>query len=136
MAWFQEKWVLRDTCKAKPIRDDADALWDSIAIPHETRWNLPLPSREGTLSYMREVRDHILDRLQRGDPSEELAYFVRYTTYHEDMHNEAFTYTRQTLEYTPPRFSTVPEGYPDTGGGPLAGRCRNPRRCLNARCHA
>ena len=33
VAWFQEKWVLRDTCRAKPIRDDADALWDSIAIP-------------------------------------------------------------------------------------------------------
>ena len=27
VAWFQEKWVLRDTCKQKPIRDDADALW-------------------------------------------------------------------------------------------------------------
>jgi iron(II)-dependent oxidoreductase len=121
VAWFQEKWVLRDTCKAKPIRDDADALWDSIAIPHETRWDLPLPSREGTLSYMREVRDHILDRLRGGELSEELAYFVRYTTYHEDMHNEAFTYTRQTLEYPPPRFSTVPDENPNIGGGPLQG---------------
>ena len=126
VAWFQEKWVLRGTCKAKPIRDDADALWDSIAIPHETRWDLPLPSREGTLAYMREVRDRILDRLQCGVLSDELAYFVRYTTYHEDMHNEAFTYTRQTLEYPPPGFSAVPEGHRDVGGGPLPGDAQVP----------
>ena len=28
VAWFQEKWVLRHVCKQKPIRVDADALWD------------------------------------------------------------------------------------------------------------
>ena len=37
------------------------------------------------------------------------------------MHNEAFTYTRQTLEYPPPCFSTAPEGHGDVGGGPLPG---------------
>ncbi|MCZ6677100.1 MAG: selenoneine synthase SenA [Candidatus Poribacteria bacterium] len=107
VAWFQEKWVLRDVCQQKPIRDDADALWDSIAIPHETRWHLPLPSREGTLAYMREVQDRVLEQLHRGNPSEELVYFARYTTFHEDMHTEAFTYTRQTLEHPPPRFSSA-----------------------------
>ena len=94
-----------------------------------------MPSREETLAYMREVRDQILDRLQRGEPSEELAYFVRYTTYHEDMHNEAFTYTRQTLEYPPPCFSTVPEGHSDIGDGPLSGDAEIPRRYVDAGCH-
>ncbi len=75
---------------------------------------------------MREVRDQILDRLQHREPSEELTYFVHYTTYHEDMHNEAFTYTRQTLEYPPPRFSTSPEGHSDIGGGPLSGDAQIP----------
>ncbi len=106
VAWFQEKWVLREVYKQKPIRDDADALWDSIAIPHTTRWDLPLPSREGTLAYMREVCNRVIEQLQRGEPSEAQVYFVRYTVYHEDMHNEAFTYTRQTLAYPPPRFSS------------------------------
>ena len=37
------------------------------------------------------------------------------------MHNEAFTYTRQTLEYPRPQFSTLPEDQGDVGGGPLPG---------------
>ena len=105
VAWFQEKWVLRHVCKRKPIRKDADAIWDSIVIPHTTRWDLPLPSRDGTISYICDVRDHVIDALQNDARSEQLSYFVRYTTFHEDMHNEAFTYTRQTLSYPPPRFS-------------------------------
>jgi gamma-glutamyl hercynylcysteine S-oxide synthase len=104
-AWFQEKWVLRHVCGEAPIRSDADALYDSMAIPHDTRWDLPLPSREATFTYMREVRDRVLDRLHQGRPSDALLYFVRYCVHHDDMHNEAFTYTRQTLGYAAPRFS-------------------------------
>ena len=105
VAWFQEKWVLRHVCKRKPIRQDADAIWDSIAIPHTSRWDLPLPSRDTTIAYMCDVRDHVIEALQDDACSERLSYFVRYTTFHEDMHNEAFTYTRQTLGYPPPKFS-------------------------------
>src|SRR3990170_3065019 len=39
VAWFQEKWVLRLTCQEKPYRADADSLYDSMAIPHDTRWD-------------------------------------------------------------------------------------------------
>src|SRR6266849_894042 len=55
VAWFQEKWVLRHSRKEQPIRADADTLYDSAAVPHETRWDLPLPSRQETLHYMRQV---------------------------------------------------------------------------------
>ena len=48
-AWFQERWVLRHCLGKKPIRADADSLYDSSAVPHDTRWNLPLPSREETI---------------------------------------------------------------------------------------
>ncbi len=117
LAWFQEKWVLRHTCGKPPIRDDADALWDSIAIPHATRWDLPLPSYEGTLAYLNEVRLRVLEELDRGEPGEGLEYFTRYTVFHEDMHHEAFTYTRQTLEYSPPKLSTDGK----TFGSPVEG---------------
>jgi iron(II)-dependent oxidoreductase len=120
VAWFQEKWVLRHVCKQRLIRDDADALWDSIAIAHETRWDLPIPSREETLAYMREVRDGVIEWLQKGEPSEELVYFVRYTVFHEDMHTEAFTYARQTLGYSLPPLSILSEGS-GVEGGPLPG---------------
>jgi iron(II)-dependent oxidoreductase len=102
VAWFQEKWVLRHANELKPIRADADSLYDSAAIPHDTRWDLPLPSRQETLAYMQEVRDRILRGIENRKLSQEEAYFILLSVFHEDMHDEAFTYTRQTLAYPPP----------------------------------
>src|SRR6476469_5967825 len=45
LAWFMEKWVLRQTGGRAPLRADADALYDSAAVAHANRWDLPLPSR-------------------------------------------------------------------------------------------
>ncbi len=109
-AWFQEKWVLRHACRQPMIRDDADSLWDSIEIPHSTRWDLPLPSYEDTLAYLTEVCRRVVEELLRGEPGRELRYFVRYTTFHEDMHTEAITYTRQTLGYRQPKLSSLGDG--------------------------
>jgi iron(II)-dependent oxidoreductase len=119
VAWFQEKWVLRHAAKQKPIRDDGDALYDSAAVAHDTRWGLPLPSRHETLAYMREVRDRVVERIERPELSDEDIYFVRLSVFHEDMHTEAFTYTRQTLAYPAPRLSLPSEPAPT--GGPLPG---------------
>ncbi|MGH9323597.1 MAG: selenoneine synthase SenA [Vicinamibacteria bacterium] len=118
VAWFQEKWVLRHVLKEAPIRDDCDLLYDSSAVPHDLRWHLPLPRREETMAYMREVRDRVLDRLARPDPDSRLLYFARYAIHHEDMHDEAFAYTRQTLGYRPP---PTEEAAPLSGAGPLPG---------------
>lgn len=107
VAWFQEKWVLRHARKEGLIREDADALYDSIAIPHDVRWDLPLPSRDATLSYVRAVRDRVVDILQRSEPDDDTVYFALYTVFHEDMHTEAFTYARQTLEYPAPHLTAV-----------------------------
>src|SRR5229473_7386478 len=54
-AWFQEKWVLRHANGRPPLRADADALYDSAAVAHDTRWGLPL-SREPTLRYMAQTQ--------------------------------------------------------------------------------
>src|SRR5216684_6465315 len=105
VAWFQEKWVLRGAAGQRPLRADGDSLYDSAAIPHDTRWDLPLPSREGTLAYMRAVRDRVIERIEQGKPDDKELYFIRLSVFHEDMHTEAFTYTRQTLAYPSPTFS-------------------------------
>jgi iron(II)-dependent oxidoreductase len=102
VAWFQEKWVLRHAGKRAPIRADGDALYDSTAIPHDTRWDLPLPSRAETYAYMREVRDRVLERVESGALGPDETYFVLLSVFHEDMHDEAFTFTRQTLGLPPP----------------------------------
>ena len=121
-AWFQEKWVLRHSGGQPPLRADADALYDSAAVRHDTRWDLPLPSREETLAYSRAVRDRVLQRISAGDLSEAEIYFIRLAVLHEDMHTEAFTYTRQTLGYPAPRFFEAGDAAQESAAGePHAG---------------
>jgi iron(II)-dependent oxidoreductase len=128
VAWFQEKWFLRHARGEPPLRADGDALYDSAAIAHDTRWDLPLPAREETLAYVRDVRERVVARLRERPPTPEEAYFVRLGVLHEDMHDEAFTYTRQTLSYAPPRVTTpervppgdvLPPGDARVPGGPF-----------------
>ena len=124
LAWFQEAFVLRRACSAQPILAEAEALYDSAAIPHDTRWQLKLPSREDTLGYLREVTARVADRVAGPDATAALRHFARYAVHHDDMHSEALTYTRQTLGYRSPRFSTeFPEapGEPTGPSGPLPG---------------
>src|SRR5207245_2737816 len=108
VSWFQEKWVLRHAEGRPSIRADSDALYDSANIAHDIRWQLPLPSRAETVGYMLAVRDAIVERLRSGAVSPDLMYFTSLSVLHEDMHTEAFTYTRQTLGYPAPRLSLTP----------------------------
>src|SRR5215475_14934322 len=120
VTWFQEKWALRHAGGKAPIRSDADSLYDSAAIAHDTRWDLPLPSRSETLAYMTAVRDRVLERIELGNLTEQERYFIALGVFHEDMHTEAFTYTRQTHGWSAPVFSGLePASSRETG--PLAG---------------
>lgn len=114
VAWFQEKWLLRYASGKRPVWLEADALYDSAAIPHDTRWDLPLPSRPETLAYMQEVHDHVLNLIEHRRPIAENSYFILLSVFHEDMHDEAFTYTRQTLGYPPPKGSDSPSSFVGT----------------------
>jgi iron(II)-dependent oxidoreductase len=118
LAWFMEKWVLRDGGKRPSLRADADALYDSAAIPHAVRWDLPLPSRAATLDYLGRVREGVLDVLARS-PSKCEQYFSALSIFHEDMHGEAFLYTRQLLAY--PRPQSCPLAPRAGSAGPLPG---------------
>src|SRR5438876_844371 len=118
--WFQEKWALRHAGGEAPMRADSDSLYDSAAIPHDTRWNLRLPSRDDTLAYMRAVRDRVLERIEQGNLTESDRYFITLAVFHEDMHTEAFTYTRQTHGWSAPVFSGLEPGS-SCEGGPLGG---------------
>ena len=105
VAWFQERWCLRqraDGSLADSILPRADALYDSSAVAHDTRWDLPLPGLGATRGYGERVLEQVRERLAREPESEALQYFVRLATFHEDMHAEAFHYTRQTLGYSDP----------------------------------
>ena len=125
-AWFQSVWTLRHAGGQPPVLEDEDALYDSMAVAHDNRWDLPLPNREETLAYMREVQRLVLALLD-DEPSDELLYHALYSTLHEDMHTEAITYTRQTHGYPEPRLTIAPGDDLDTaGGGTLTGDAEVP----------
>src|SRR5262249_54891067 len=87
VAWFQEKWVGRPGGQTS-VHPEADALYNSTAIPHDVRWDLPLPTRAETLAYMQRVQNRVLDRIHQG-LDEPDAYFAQLAVFHEDMHAEA-----------------------------------------------
>jgi iron(II)-dependent oxidoreductase len=118
VGWFQERWCLRardDGSLGESILDDADRLYDSSAVAHDTRWDLPLPSLAATQGYLRAVLERTLERIEREPENEKLAYFARLATLHEDMHAEAFHYTHQTLGYPEPETGAAVRFHPACG---------------------
>ena len=100
VGWFQERWCLRTARGGAPvdsILDGADALYDSSAVAHDTRWHLPLPAIAATRRYLENVLERVRERLAREPENSALRYYAQLCLYHEDMHAEALHYTRQTL---------------------------------------
>jgi gamma-glutamyl hercynylcysteine S-oxide synthase len=121
VAYFQEYWVLRHVLGRQPMRADSDSLYDSAKIAHDIRWELPLPSRAETLDYLKDTRDQIVEFINDSSPSPDQEYFVLLSLFHEDMHNEAFMISRQTLGYPAPAFAgNVTDPHKGTTG-PLTG---------------
>lgn len=116
VAWFQERWVLRHAAGRPPRRDGADALYDSAAVPHDARWDLPLPPLEETLAYLAAVQRDALDALRR--LGEDRLRFVHLALSHEDMHFEAMAFSRQTLGIPAPRLPGAERPRGDGGAWP------------------
>ena len=74
-AYFHELWTRRHLDGAASFLANADAIYDSITIAHDDRWDLPLPPLEETLEYMQRVLDSELERLQHS-----LGYRMRLST--------------------------------------------------------
>lgn len=105
LGWFQEYWCLRHHAPGPPapsLLDSADALYDSARVAHDARWSLPLPDLPATMAYLQHVLDLVLERIEREGETDLLRYFVQLAAFHEEMHCEAFSYTRQTLSYPAP----------------------------------
>jgi gamma-glutamyl hercynylcysteine S-oxide synthase len=138
VAWFQERWCLRlraDESLSESLLHGADALYDSARVAHDTRWDLPLPDRSATFEYQDRILERVLARLGREPENDWFLYFVQLALLHEDMHAEAFHYTRQTLAYADalkegPRMPTGDRGLLEAdaevpGGVFLVGALRN-----------
>ena len=121
LGWFQEYWCLRyrgDLPADASQLAGADALYDSAAVPHATRWSLPLPDIDTTFQYLQAVLEAVLGRVARASDTDPVRYFTQLAAFHEQMHCEAFTYARQTLSYSAPGIDPV---LPQADAGPYPG---------------
>ncbi|MBT3989033.1 MAG: ergothioneine biosynthesis protein EgtB [Rhodospirillaceae bacterium] len=113
VAWFYEQFILRMLYGADKTLDNGDEMYDSIAIEHSIRWDLPLLPLKETQNYIDDIRSRMIDRLGEISDSnladEQDSFIYPFATFHEDMHTEAYTYTRNTLEYPMPNFAAAKE---------------------------
>jgi iron(II)-dependent oxidoreductase len=113
VAWFQEFWILRHLGGLPPILKQGDELYDSARVAHDARWDLPLLERDETLNYMQRVLEQVIHQAREGSVSlkdnegYDQEYFLNLVLLHEQMHDEAITYTRQTLSYPAPAMAVV-----------------------------
>jgi iron(II)-dependent oxidoreductase len=122
VAWFQDHFVRRWLEDRAPLLPGADDLYDSMRVAHDDRWDLPLPMLADTLGYLERTCESVLARLERPLANARDSYLYQLVTHHEDMHDEAFAYSRQTLGYRPPRFGrAAAPPPPDAGAGPWPG---------------
>jgi ergothioneine biosynthesis protein EgtB len=122
IGWFQEWWLARnpqrlrgaaaDPFVARPpgVRVGADALYDSSAVPHDSRWALPLPDAAATRADLSAQLSGTLALLNEMPSDDGALYFFRLALFHEDMHHEAALYMAQALgvPITDPRWQPAP----------------------------
>jgi ergothioneine biosynthesis protein EgtB len=111
VGWFQEWWIARNPLRALGAGADpavartpsrlagADRLYDSSAVPHDTRWSLELPGSQATLDFLADGIERTLALLARAGPQDQDLYFYRLCLFHEDMHNEAAIYMANSLGF-------------------------------------
>ena len=125
VAWFYENFILRDLYGYEPILPQGDELYDSATVHQDTRWDLPLLGMAETIRYAETVKTRCLERLDPGFANERDSFMYQFATFHEDMHTEAYIYSRQTLGYPAPRIGRdrPPEA---SGSGSYPGDARVP----------
>ncbi|MBL0420644.1 SUMF1/EgtB/PvdO family nonheme iron enzyme [Ramlibacter sp. AW1] len=117
IVWFGEFWVLRGPhtvdagglvhASRPPRISGPDTLCDSARLAHAARWSAALPSRTELDGQLDAQLEAMLADLASADGSDEALYPHRLVLFHEDMHAEAFAWTRATLGYPVPAGLTL-----------------------------
>lgn len=109
LAWFQERWIGRNQQREHGVRCDpaqarlpsllaaSDDWYDSSAVPHASRWDLPLPGTEACKAYLAATLQQTLTLLETAEQDDDALYFYRLAMFHEAMHLEAAIYMAQAL---------------------------------------
>jgi EgtB-related family protein len=125
VGWFQDYWIARSNQRRLGVQADpeherpsgrmpqADALYNSSRVAHDTRWELPLPDLSGTLRYLEEGLNETLVLLAATPETDDDLYFFRLALFHEDMHTEAAVYMAQALDIPlPATLLAAPQALP------------------------
>jgi iron(II)-dependent oxidoreductase len=129
VAWVCEWWILREAghdgnggtvARHSSELAPADRWFDSGKAAHATRWDLDLPSAAGVYAYADSVLERVRARLVQEPDGDAALYPYRLALFHSDMHGEALTYMRQTLDLPPARNYKVAT-VDDTGDAQLDG---------------
>lgn len=122
VAYFYEYFILRQLYgRGSVLGDRADKLYDSIAVTHDTRWDLPLLSRDETFAYMQTIFDLLAERLESPMATEQDSFIYQFGIFHEDMHTEAYLWARQTLAYATPSIAIAGDVSKERAAGSHAG---------------
>jgi iron(II)-dependent oxidoreductase len=125
--WFEEWWIARNPQRARgaaarpdvprgaPLLPGADALYDSSAVAHARRWQLPLPDARRTRALLASQRERTRALLHGSAADDAALYFFRLVLHHEAMHHEAGLMVAQGLGLAVPA-----PPLPPLGSGELA----------------
>lgn len=102
IAWFYERWVIRHAAGEAPVLETSGRMHNSMAVDHDIRWDAHLPDRQSAYDYYSTVCERVTGLLDSRADDPRLAYHAFYALLHEDMHYEAFAYSRQTLGWPAP----------------------------------
>ena len=103
LIWFHEFWVQRGGSELAPsLLPNSDFLFNSSEIMHDARWKVQLPAKDILVNYFSQVIDQTFGILKSKALTPQQSYFIQLALYHQDMHNEAFAYMWQHLEYAFP----------------------------------
>ncbi len=137
VGWFQEYWIARypervlgraadpDAPRGSSLCANADALFDSGKVPHDSRWSLPLPDMDTLRSELAAQLETTQELLRGAGSGDDALYFFRLALLHEDMHHEAALYMAQALGVPMDRYRwrPVPRQGPrrslELGAGPV-----------------
>jgi formylglycine-generating enzyme required for sulfatase activity len=99
VAWFAERWTLRQPDRARGAAADPtrplqpgrcrDDCFDSSAVPHAARWQLPLPDADATQALLDSQLQATLAALAEQPHEDAALYAFRLALLHEAMHEEA-----------------------------------------------
>lgn len=116
---FEELWLDRNL-DGKVEFVEMPGIYNPFEHPRRVRGQLPLPTLAGTLASMAEIRERVLERLERvdlgsTDPLLRNGYVYQMVLQHEYQHNETMLQTLQLktgTPYAPARRRDAPESQP------------------------